>query len=105
MQLPTQVIVPLIVLFAATLWTFADFRLRPIRDLRVLPWPARRSLDEGLVVVLVWVVSSVLYWKSFRWSLFYQALGVGLTWACITLYCSTALRQRIIDKANRERGR
>lgn len=105
MYLPTQVIVPLIVLLTATLWTFVDFHIRPIHDLRVLPWPARRSLQEGLVVVLVWIIGSALYWKSLRWSLFYQGLGVGLTWACITLYCSTALRQRLIDKANREGGR
>ncbi len=104
MHLPAQVIVPLIVLLTATLWTFADFRLRPIHDLRVLPWPAHRSLEEGLVVILVWPVSSVVYWKAFKWSLFYQGLGVGFTWACVTLYCSTALRQRIIDKANREGG-
>ncbi len=104
MHLPTQIIVPIIVLLTATLWTFVNFRVRPIPDLQALPWPARRSLAEGVVVVIVWILSSAVYWKAFRWSVVYQGLGVGVTWGWLTLYCSTALRQRIVDKANRERG-
>ncbi len=104
MQLPVQVIVPVLVLLTATLWTVVDFRVRPTYDLHALPWPARRSLVEGIVVGIVWIVTSLFYWQVFRWSMVYKSVGVGFTWAIMTLYWSTALRQRIVDKANRDRG-
>ncbi|MDP9313852.1 MAG: hypothetical protein M3R24_23730 [Chloroflexota bacterium] len=104
MQLPVQVIVPVLVLLTATLWTVIVFWVHPIHDRNDLPWPARRSLVEGIVVVIVWIVTSVVYWQVFRWSMVYKGLGVGVTWAMMTLYWSTALRQRVVDKANRDRG-
>ncbi len=104
MPLVTQAIVPVLILLAAILWTVVDFWIHPVRDLDALPWPTRRSLYEGLVVFVVWVVTSVLYWHAFRWGMLQKGLGVGLAWSLTTLYCSTGLRQRAIDKANRERG-
>jgi hypothetical protein len=98
------IIVPLLILLTATLWTWGDFWLHPIHDIQDLPWPARRSLQEGLVVMLVWIVTTVVYWRAFRWSMVHKGIGVGFTWGVLTLYWSTALRQRAIDKADREGG-
>ncbi len=97
------VIVPMIILLTAALWTCADFWLHPIRDLRVLPWPARRCLYEALVVTVVWIVTSTLYWQAFRTHIIYNGIGAGIGWWMMTLYLSTALRERAIQRANRDR--
>lgn len=104
MYLVAQVIAPLLILLTATLWTVVDFWIHPVRDLENLPWPVRRSVQEGLLTIVVWVITSTLYWQAFRWSMLYKGIGVGFAWALVTLYWSTLLRQRAIDKANRHRS-
>ncbi len=96
------ILVPIVILVTSTLWTCADFWLHPIRDPRVLPWPARRCLYEGLVTGVVWIVTSMLYWQAFRWRIVYNGIGAGIGWTLMTLYVSTALRERAIRRANRE---
>ena len=103
MHVDARAIIPVIILLLATLWTFVDFWLHPIRDTEVLPWPARRCLYEGLVVTIVWIATSTLYWQAFRWGIIQNGVGAGLGWSLATLYWSTALRQRGIEEANRDR--
>lgn len=104
MYIPASLIAPLLILLTATLWTVIDFKIHPVSDLEHLPWPARRSFEEGLVTLVVWVMTSVLYWQAFRWSMLYKGMGVGCAWVLVTLYWSTLLRQRAIDKANHDRS-
>lgn len=104
MHLVASVIPPLLIILTASLWTIVDFWINPARDVHNLPWPARRSLNEGLVTAVVWIITSVLYWQAFRWSMLYKGMGVGFAWAIVTLYWSTFLRQRAIDKANHDRS-
>ena len=99
-----HVIAPMLIILTASVWTIMHFWINPVRDVAHLPWPVRRSLDEGLLTVVVWVVTSILYWQAFRWSMLYKGMGVGFTWAVVTLYWSTFLRQRAIDKANHDRS-
>ncbi len=96
--------VPMLVLLTVTLWTVLDFWLYPIRDVQSLPWPARRCLREAVVVAIIWTVTTLVYWRVFRSSMVYQGLGVGFTWGLVTLYVSTGLRQRALDRLNRDRG-
>ena len=100
MTVGVQAIVPLIVLLVATTWTFVDFRIHPVRDLKVLPWPARRCLYEGLVVAVVWIVTTALSRQALGWGIVRSGIGAGLGWSIATLYWSTALRQRAIDQAD-----
>ena len=93
---------PLIILLTSALWTCVDFWLHPVRDPGNLPWPARRCLQEGLVAGVVWIVTSMLYWQAFRWRIMYNGIGAGIGWTMMTLYVSTALRERAMDRANRE---
>ncbi len=96
------IITPMVILLTSALWTWADFWVHPVRDLRALPWPARRCLQEGLVAGVVWIVTSMLYWQAFRWRMVYNGIGAGIGWTMMTLYVSTALRERAIHQANRE---
>ncbi len=52
-----------------------------------------------MVVSVVWAGTTVVYWQVFRWGMLHKRLGEGVAWFLITLYCSTVLRQRAIDKA------
>lgn len=104
MRTVAPVIIPLLILVTASLWTLVEFWLHPVRDLEHLPWPARRSVQEGAVTVVVWVLTSVMYWQAFHWSMLPKGIAVGGTWMLVTLYWSTLLRQRAIDKAHHDRN-
>ncbi len=105
MYVDAQAVIPLIILLLATAWTFINFWIHPASDLKALPWPARRSLHEGIVVAVVWIVTSMLYRQAFRWGILNSAIGAGIGWSIATLYWSTALRQRALELADRNTDR
>lgn len=104
MHLVPHALTPVLILVTAGLWTFLSLKLQPYRAGHDLPWPARRSVLESLVVVVVWTGTSVIYWKVFWWGMVWYATGAGFIWLLVTLYCGTALRQYLIDRSYRDRG-